>query len=55
MRSGAVNWEKRERFLNYDGPVSTHTTGTISGANMVPLSMVLQHRSSFVSVNLFFV
>ncbi|KAB2624030.1 katanin p80 WD40 repeat-containing subunit B1-like protein [Pyrus ussuriensis x Pyrus communis] len=37
MRSIAVNWEKRERNSNYEGPTSNGTMGTASAPNIIPL------------------
>ncbi|XP_050118959.1 katanin p80 WD40 repeat-containing subunit B1 homolog KTN80.3 isoform X3 [Malus sylvestris] len=37
MRSIAVNWEKRERNSNYEGPTSNGTMGTASAPNITPL------------------
>lgn len=39
-RSIAVNWEKRERYSNYEGPTSSISSGAVSAANVVPLNVV---------------
>lgn len=41
-RSIAVNWEKRERYSNYEGPTSSISSGAVSAANMVPLNVSKQ-------------
>ncbi|XP_030507289.1 katanin p80 WD40 repeat-containing subunit B1 homolog KTN80.4 isoform X2 [Cannabis sativa] len=35
-RSIAVNWEKRDRFSNYEGPTSSISSGAVSTGNMPP-------------------
>ncbi|XP_024027095.1 katanin p80 WD40 repeat-containing subunit B1 homolog [Morus notabilis] len=41
-RSIAVNWERRERYSNFEGPTSSVYSGAVSAANMLPLNMSKQ-------------
>lgn len=42
-RTIAVNWEKRERFSNYEGPTSSISSGAVSATNVLPLNAVRSH------------
>ena len=39
-RSIAVNWEKRDRFSNYEGPTSSISSGAVSTGNVLPSNVV---------------
>lgn len=41
MRSVAVNWERRDRYSNYEGPTPDTTLGTASAVS--PLNAVWPH------------
>jgi katanin p80 WD40 repeat-containing subunit B1 len=39
-RSLVVNWEKKERSPNYEGPTSSIPPASVSAANMLPFNAV---------------
>ncbi|KAL5542942.1 hypothetical protein UlMin_010652 [Ulmus minor] len=41
-RSIAVNWEKRDRYSNYEGPTSSISSGAVSAVNMAPSNVFKQ-------------
>lgn len=46
MRSVAVNWERRDRYSNYEGPTPDTTLGTASAVN--PLNAVWAHFNIYI-------
>ncbi|KAF3457932.1 hypothetical protein FNV43_RR02593 [Rhamnella rubrinervis] len=43
-RTIAGNWEKRERFSNYEGPTSSISFGAVSATNVLPLNAKYKQR-----------